>query len=163
MKKKLSHQIAIVIMKISIIPVLLLMLAMCSYANDSAGQLFLEKKITIRAEQVEIKNVFSEIENITKARFVYSPELIDASRKVSINVHKKELSKVLIKLLQPLHIGYEVINNYIILRKEEIIPAGMPQDETLAGDNEIAFIRITGKIKSFAGAPLEGVSIIVKN
>src|SRR4051794_12932404 len=119
MQKKLSHQIVLAIMKISIIPALLLMLAMCSYANDSAGQLFLEKKITLRAEQVEIKNVLAGIERITKIHFVYSPELIDASMKVSINAHKKEVSAILARLLPPLHIEYEVISNYIVLRKKE--------------------------------------------
>jgi len=162
MQKKLSHQIALAIMKISIVPGLLLMLAMCSYANDSTGQLS-EKKITLRAEQEEIKNVLAGIERITKVRFVYSPELIDASMKVTINVHKKELSEILARLLQPLHIRYEVVSNYIVLRKEEVRSAGIREDNTTAGNDEQASIKITGKIRSFAGLALEGVSIIVKN
>ena len=163
MKKRLSHQIALAVMKISIIPALLLMLAMCSYANDSAGQLFLEKKISLKVQQAEIKNVLAEIESMTNARFVYSPELIDASMKVSINVHKKEVYKVLARLLLPLHIKYEVSNNYIVLRKEDIKSAGMLQDKPAKGYTELAAIKITGKIKSFAGVALEGVNIVLKS
>ena len=59
MKKDLSHQIAIAIMKISLVPVLLLMLALCSYANDSSGQRLLDRKITIKVTDEEIRNVFT--------------------------------------------------------------------------------------------------------
>lgn len=163
MKKELSHQIALAIMKISIIPILLLMLVLCSYANNSEGQQFLEKKITIKAEGTEIKNIFSKIERITSARIVYSPELIDASTRVNINAHNRELSKILIQLLQPLHIKYEVINNYIILRRDELRPAVLSQEQETPDDNGSVVIRVNGKIRSSAGLAVEGVSVMVKN
>jgi len=117
MKKDLSRQIAIAIMKISLVPVLLLMLALCSYANDSSGQRLLDRKITLKVTDEEIRNVFIQLEKKTELRFVYSPELIGSSRKVSLDVQEKELYKVLGELLTPLDIRFEIVNNYIVLSR----------------------------------------------
>src|ERR1700744_2401985 len=117
MKKELSDQIAIAIMKISLIPALLLTFAFCSYAKDSSGQL-LDQKITLKATDEEIRNVFSELEKRTEFRFVYSPELIGSSRKVSLDVHDAAFSHVLTELLSPLDIRFEIVNNYIVLSRK---------------------------------------------
>src|SRR5579872_7516085 len=162
MKKGLSHQIAIAIMKISLVPVLLLMLALCSYANDSRGQK-LERKITLKVTDEEIRNVFTELEKKTEFRFVYSPELIGSSRKVSLDVREKELSKVLTELLNPLGIRFEVVNNYIILSRRAMTITGEFRSFGQIPDNSpYAFVKVGGRIVSSSGQPLEGVSVVVR-
>ncbi len=167
MKKELSHQIAMAIMKISIIPALLLMLAFCSYAKDSSGQKLLDKKITIKVSDEEIKKVFTELEKRTEVKFVYSPELIESSRRVSLDVQEKELYKVLSELLSPLDIRYDLMNNYIVLSRQgakTLGPSGQYHHFGEIPDNsEYAFIKVRGKITSSSGQPLEGVSVVIKN
>jgi len=162
MKKKLSHQIAIAFMKISIIPALILILAMCSYAKDGSGQKLLDTRLTLKFNQGEMKNIFAEIEKISDVRFVYSPELIESSRKVSIDAKNKELSKILSKLLSPLNIKYEVINNYIILRKvgESADPVQTMSSAVIPVT--VPTIKIKGKIRTSSGQSLEGVSVVLK-
>jgi TonB-linked SusC/RagA family outer membrane protein len=165
MKKNLSHQIAIAIMKISIIPALILVLAFCSHANDSNGQQsILDKKVTLKVNDEEIKKIFTELEKKTDAKFVYSPELIESSRKVSIDVKKKELSKILTALLFPLNIKFEIINNYVILKitteGSDVHAAALLETTE---DKSIGPIKVKGRIMSAAGQPLEGVSVVVKN
>ena len=65
MKKELFHEIAIAIMKVTIIPALLSMIALCCYANGTKGQEVLEQKISLKLQQQEIRNVFAAIEKIT--------------------------------------------------------------------------------------------------
>ena len=162
MKKGLSHQIAIAIMKISLVPVLLLMLALCSYANDSSGQK-LDQKITLKVTDEEIRNVFTELEKKTEFRFVYSPELIGSSRKVSLDVREKELSKVLTELLSPLGIRFEVVNNYIILsRRTTTITSEFRSFGQIPDNSPYAFVKVGGRITSSSGQPLEGVSVVVR-
>jgi TonB-linked SusC/RagA family outer membrane protein len=163
MKNDLSHQIAIAIMKISLIPALLLMLVLCSYASDSSGQKLLEKKVTLKLTDEKITQVFTELEKQVDIRFVYSPELIGASRKVNLDVQEKELAKVLDDLLTNLNIHYELVDNYIILSKRTAATATRWQSFGSIPDNSpYAFVKVTGRITSTTGQPLEGVSVVVK-
>jgi TonB-linked SusC/RagA family outer membrane protein len=168
MKNDLSYQIAAVIMKISMIPALILSLTLCVQAKDSRGQeKVLERKISLKATEEEIQWVFVALEKKTDVRFVYSPEVIDASRKVSIDVNNKELSKVLNKILTPLMITYEVQDKFIILKRKgeprkasAVLPA--PTDEDLAIELP-AEIRVKGQVLSATGQPLAGVSVVVRS
>ena len=161
MKKQLSRQIAIAIMKISLVPILLLMLVFCAYASDSNGQRLLDKKITLKLTDQEIRNVFSELEKQTQARFVYSPELIGASRKISVDVKDKELYKVLSEVL-PADIRYEQVNDYIVLSAKPAGPSVFPSYVMIPDNSRYAFIKVGGRIVNAAGQPLEGVSVVVK-
>ena len=161
MKKQLCRQIAIAIMKISLIPLLLLTLVFCAYAGDSSGQRLLDKRITLKVSDQEIRSVFSELEKQSQARFVYSPELIGASRRVSLDVRDKELSKVLADML-PEDIRFEQVNNYIILSKKPTTRAFYPSYVMIPDNSPYAFVKVSGKIVSATGQPLEGVSIVVK-
>ena len=162
MKKELSDQIAIAIMKISLIPALLLMLAFCSYAKDSTGQKLLDQKITLKVTDEEIRDVFTDLEKRTEFRFVYSPELIGSSRKVSLDVHDKELSRVLTELLAPLDIRYELVNSYIVLSRKGAGTRQFSSFGEIPDNSPYAFIKVKGRITSSAGQPLEGVSVVVK-
>ncbi|MBS1662487.1 MAG: STN domain-containing protein [Bacteroidetes bacterium] len=63
--------------------------------------------------------MFTALEKLTEVKFVYSPELIGASRQVSIDVQDKELQKVLSELLAPLDLRFEMVNNYVILSRKK--------------------------------------------
>ncbi|MFT3935174.1 MAG: TonB-dependent receptor [Chitinophagaceae bacterium] len=165
MKKDLSHQIAIAIMRISFIPILILVLAFCAKANDSNGQQkILDTRVTLKADDEEIKKIFTELEKRTDVKFVYSPEIIESGRRASIDVKKKELSKILSILLLPLDISYEVINNnYIILKKATSTSNVIPVVQATPEEKTIVALKIKGRILSSVGLPLEGVSVVVKN
>ena len=162
MKKGLSLQIAIAIMKISLIPALLLLLVFCSYANDSSGQKLLDKKITLKVTGWTIKEVFTELEKKTDLRFVYSPELIESSRKVDLDAQQKELYKVLTELLTPLGIRYELVSNYIVLSRPQAKTPAFRNFGEIPDNSAYAFVKVGGKIVSASGQPLEGVSVVVK-
>ena len=121
MKKNLTRSVIIAIMKLSIIPALLLFCVCFSFARTTKSQELLNKKITIKVRSEEIQTILSEIEKLSGGKFMYSPEIIHSSRKVSLNAKNEKLSDILTRLLQPLGIRYEVMNNYIILNRENDI------------------------------------------
>jgi TonB-linked SusC/RagA family outer membrane protein len=162
MKKILTRSVIIGIMKFSMIPALLLSFALCSYAKYANGQDLLLKKITLKIKSENVKNVLAEIEKVTEVKFMYSPELIQSSRKVSITAKKEEVSKVLNRLLQPLGIRYEVVNNYIILiRNKEGDSILIPEINNLFNEKDLLKI-IKGRVITEEGQPLQGVSVTLK-
>lgn len=147
--------------KLSLIPLLLQFFALCAYAGDSSGQRLLDKKITLKMSDQEMRTVFTELEKQCQARFVYSPELIGASRHVSLDVKDKELYKVLSELL-PDDIIYEQVNNYIVLSKKAAARSIYPIYVMIPDNSPYAFVKVGGKIIGSSGQPLEGVSVVVK-
>ena len=162
MKKNLTRSVVIAIMKISIIPALLFAFALSSYATNINAQDLLKKRITLKIKAEEIGNILTEIERLSGGKFMYSPEIIQSNRKVSIVARNEEVAAVLNRLLQPLGIRYEVVNNYIILsRKNDIV--GVIYQSVSATDNEITLRTIRGKVTSQNGDPLNGVSVAAKD
>src|SRR5215208_6258593 len=99
MKKILTRSVVIAIMKFSIIPALLFSIVLCSYAKDTNGQEILKKKISLNFKSQEIKTILSEIEKLSGGKFMYSPEIIQSYRKVSIVAKNEEVSAILNRLL----------------------------------------------------------------
>ncbi|HEY4107986.1 TonB-dependent receptor [Puia sp.] len=149
-------------MKISLIPALLLMLVFCSYASDSRGQKLLDKKVNLQLVDEEMRNVFTALEKQIDAKFVYSPEIIGASRKVSVEAKDKQLSKVLSDLLEALNINYELVDNYIVLSKKTGKSPGYHSYGTIPDNSPYAYVKIGGRVVNSTGQPLEGVSVVVK-
>ena len=162
MKKNLTRSVVIAIMKFSIIPALLIAFVFCSYAKETDAQDLLKKKITLRIKSEEVKNILSEIERLSGGKFMYSPEIIQSYRKVSIVAKNEEVAAILNRLLQPLGIRYEVVNNYIILsRKNDIV--GIFYQSVATTGNDAPFKVVRGKVTSQNGDPLNGVSVAAKN
>src|SRR6218665_932971 len=103
MKKKLQfHDTLFKIMRITLTQVMLLIVFIgVSWANDSKAQEILNHRLTLVIAEQSIKSVLVEIEKSTEARFIYSSNIINSARKVSINVVNKPLSEVLPILLRP--------------------------------------------------------------
>lgn len=161
MKKNLTRSVIIVIMKLSIIPALLLSFVCCAFAHHSNSQDLLNKKISIKVKSEEVQAVLSEIEKLSGGKFMYSPEIIQSSRKVSLSAKNEKVSGVLTRLLQPLGIRYEVTNNYIILNREKdivgILLAGLHLDQ-----ERLPVKVVRGNVSSPTGDPISGVSITAK-
>ena len=164
MKKSLLQTIASFIMRISIAYIFFLVTAASSYANKTNAQDVLQKKITLTYEKQEIKKVLLQIEELTKVRFVYSPEIIQSDRKVDIKVKSKKLSEVLNELLKPLGIQYEVVDDYIVLTKANalFVPDLKTGDVVMVEAAPPAERTISGTITDDKGNPLSGVSVLVK-
>jgi TonB-linked SusC/RagA family outer membrane protein len=167
-KKNPINQLLCQFMKIGLLPALLIIcFGGIIYAKPGNGEEILDKKISLVAEQKEIKNVLSEISKLAEIKFVYSPQRIPARKKVSIIAYDQRLGDVLNLLLQPLDVLYYVSGNQIVLMKKGSENTFFAKLKVQPGDKKITDIEylyknITGKVTNDKGEPLEGVSVLVK-
>ena len=158
------------IMKLSAIPVLLLLTSFCSLAKVTTAQDILAKNVTISVSNKELKSVLKEVSKMTGARFLYSREIIQSDRRVTISVKDKPLSDFLSLVLSPLHISFEVDKNgYIFLNTIATAGALSGSDGNAFEDNTsydplpvILPGKLTGKIVTEEGNPVVSANIQIK-
>jgi TonB-linked SusC/RagA family outer membrane protein len=112
---------------------------------------FGQDKISIRVKKAEIAGVLSSIEKQTNYRFLYNNNLQDIREKVSLNVKDAGLDEVLDILLQRTRLLYQVMeNNLIVIKEDPTAPVKVPD------------VVIRGKVTGEGGAPVAGASVQVK-
>jgi TonB-dependent starch-binding outer membrane protein SusC len=150
-------------MRLTLTPLLLIvLLAGLAYARPSEGQNVLVKRVTMRAEAVEIRQVLDQLARQTNVKFVYSANAIRATNPVTVQAVNQPLGDVLNQLLLPLRINYEVINDRIVLRRQ--LPGKTPAPPPASTERNVpaADRTITGHITDESGADLPGVSVVLK-
>ncbi len=139
--------------------VLMAILTSLAYAVPMNGQGILDRKVSLQAENKEIKTILAEIEKQTSVVFTYRPRLIKASRKVSFSVTDANLSEVLKQLFSP-NIAFLAVDD-----EEEIIlsPSAMIDgDESLDISSRRLEVSLSGTVSNAAGEPLPGVNVVEK-
>ncbi|WP_179197726.1 TonB-dependent receptor [Hymenobacter crusticola] len=113
-------------------------------AHPSSAQQLLDQPVTLRAKGETIKSILGKIENQTATHFLYSRELIGASRRVSVDAVDKPLADVLNDMLAPLQIRYELVKDGIILNP-------------IAADGTV-----TGRVVDAKGEGIPGVTVVLE-
>jgi TonB-linked SusC/RagA family outer membrane protein len=144
----------------------LLIFSFSSYAyyNNVATQGILDKIVSVSVEKGQLKEVFNLLKDQTGARFVYSSKTIEAGRKVSIKASQRKLGEVLEELLSPFGITFKLIKDRIILYKAETngFDNTPNTNELTLQLSAVNFQEIKGQITDDKGAPLPGVSVVIK-
>jgi TonB-linked SusC/RagA family outer membrane protein len=136
------------VMKLS---VFLLLLSLSQvFAVESYSQ---RTKISLKLENVKIKDVFKSIENQSEFYFLYSPKIIDEQKKVNIKVRNRNITDVLNELFKGTDLDYLILDRQIVISDRSLLYSAKPQAEQKT---------ITGKIVDDTGAPLPGVSVVIK-
>jgi TonB-dependent starch-binding outer membrane protein SusC len=130
----------------------------CSlYATPSSAQEILDRSVSVSASNIEITKVIAKVQKQSGVKFVFSPNSIEAERKISCNIKDKPLSEFLNQVLNPLGIGYNIVEEQVVLYALKTTSAQL-------GHNKDVYAKtITGIITNQAGEPLVGASINVKN
>lgn len=176
MKKSQSAVLLIKLMKLSFAQILFAALfTSVLYANNTRGQVYLDKPISISANEIEIKKIINEIEKQTNVLFVYSPKAIQANRRISCNISNKKLGDFLNDVFKSLNIGFSTAQNgneqivlYSITKPSatSVSPQPTAKDANLSITKEEATtyfsITITGKVVNDKGLPVAGASVTEK-
>lgn len=126
-----------------------LMLLCCLHV--SAGG-YTQDRITLNLESADLKKVLVAIEKKSSYRFLYNQALFSNRPKVDVHVTNAEITTVLNTIFSGSGIGYEMLDNKLIVLKA----AGN------TGRIEVREIRVTGRVTAENGAGLANVSVTVK-
>lgn len=132
---------ALLVMKLTV-------LMMFVFTLNVSANGFGQDKISLRVKKAEISGILRTIEQQTNYRFLYNNDLEDIHEKVSLNVKDAPISDVMNLLLQKTKLLYQLMNDNLIVIKEN---PNAPVDVTIRG-------KVTGE----GGAPLAGASVQVK-
>ena len=122
---------------------------LCSLHISAAG--YTTERVTLNLESADLKKVLTEIQRKTSYRFLYNQALISNKSKVDIHVVDAEVTSVLNSLFEGKGIGYQILDNKLIVLKPSV-----------NGQIEVREIRVTGKVTGQNGEALGGVSVTVK-
>lgn len=121
------------------------------FALNVSANGFGQNKISIRVKKAEIAGVLSSIEKQTNYRFLYNNDLEDIREKVTLNVKDAPLDQVLDLVLQKTRLLYQLMdNNLIVIKEDPNAPIRIPD------------VVVRGKVTGEGGAPLAGASVQVK-
>ena len=106
-----------------------------------------QDKITVKSKNKSLESVLKTIENQTSYRFAYSPEVVDVSQLVTVDVKTSAIEEALSDFLPQIGLTYSIIGNQIMLKQR---------------DDRIKKINIKGNVLDGDGIPLVGVVVAEK-
>jgi TonB-linked SusC/RagA family outer membrane protein len=122
----------------------------------------LDKIISIELKNVVLKEALDKIGSTAKVYFVHTNNDILLKNKVSVSAHKQTVGEVLKKILSPYALSYIVVDDRIIVRPENNVPVRQVSITPGEHTQVTTDITVKGVVTSEKGAPLAGVSIIVR-
>jgi len=143
----ICHQMRkiLIIMKLSLIIVLL------SLFSAGASVYSQNSKLKLDYKNASIREVLNAIEDQSEFRFAFSSEYLDLDKKVSVRFENESITTILDDIFKDGSVRYSINDRMIILYKNENSGKISAQPQT-----------ITGKVTDSSGAPLPGVSIVLK-
>ncbi len=113
---------------------------------------FSQDRITLKMNEAEIKKVLFAIEKKTNYRFLFSENALKKKPRVTVDAVDAPVTELLDKILSNTGVSYKILASRLVVLKE-----GMSAAEISVQD-----LRVTGKVTSSTGEPLQGVSVSVK-
>jgi hypothetical protein len=144
----------------------ILLLTGFAYAGEGYSQDLLNSTISLRLNNVTLREALHTFEQRTSLTFSYSQDFVQLDQKVSVHAKNDRLSRVLEKMFKPLQIQFELLGNQVLLKK---VPVRKPDVNTSAlpdateGVTSAAALTITGKVtanENNEGIP--GVNVVLK-
>ncbi len=120
------------------------------FADNSYSQ---NTKLTLNLNDKTVENVLNEIETQSEFYFLCNKKLVDVNRKVNVHMEDQNVDQILDQVFEGTNVDYIVIDRQIILS---------PGKYLIEVKSKLQPITITGKILDEIGAPLPGVSIMIK-
>lgn len=106
--------------------------------------------LTVQLKNATIVNVLEKIEEETEFRFFYNSTLIDTERKVSVDMKKANVFKLLDYIFKNTNVAYKVIENDILL---------VVKESDLTSQTKPL---IKGTVQDAYGEPVIGANILIK-
>ena len=118
-------------------------------AQPAFGSLNAQNVITMSFRNATVEQVLDRIEQDTDYTFLYSDQMVDRNRKVSIQVESQSLEETLQLLFAGTNIRYRIVDHQVILSGANSSVAQQTK-------------QVKGVIQDASGSPLIGANVIVK-
>ncbi|MDR0657756.1 MAG: TonB-dependent receptor [Mediterranea sp.] len=130
-----------------------LIIVIILFVSIGASAQSIDQRISIKVQQVSLKDFFKEVEKHSSFTFVYRDIILNEKQDVSIDAANKPLNEILAQVLSPKELDFHVSNKTIvIIRKEE------KEKTVLSPRTRI----VTGVIKDGYGEALIGATVRIK-
>jgi len=145
-------------MRVTVAQILLTIIFTCNlYAKEAKSQKILQKSFSISVQNVSLQKVIFSIQKKTNVKFTFSANAINAERIITYSVRDKKIIDFLEDILKQYKIGYEVLDEKIILYPlntafNNNIKASDEKNETLQKS-------LSGTVTNDKGEPLPGVTV----
>ncbi len=126
-----------------------------SFIAISAGTYSQTTQFSFNIENGTLNELFLYIEQNSEFRFAYNKSDLDDTQRISFKFEKESVEQILNKVLDTEKLSISVKNDYIIItQKENFTGNHFYYNQTVQ--------TVTGKVTDSSGAPLPGVTIVVK-
>lgn len=109
--------------------------------------------VSLKFKEAKFEKVLTEIKQQTGFTFIFSDQLVDINRRVSIDVKEMPLQEALIQLLEGTNLIPEIKNKQIYLREKRGV-------SSIASNRQAVRKQIKGSITDGNGEPIIGANII---
>lgn len=151
-----------VIMKVFILAICLTLSGLLQ-ARELKGQDLNKVYVSLQLKNSDLKAAFKKIEALTAYRFTYKSEDVAKYRNLNYAADKLSLEKVLHDLLKSTDLGFEQVDNAIIIKKftqTTVDNNSRPPSQDLPHGLALP---VKGKVTDANGSPLPGATIKIKN
>ena len=124
-----------------------------TFMHLSANVYSQSSRLSLSLKNATVRDVLKEIEDQSDYFFMYRSEEIDLSRNVDLRIENQSIDEVLNTLFAGTTVSYEIVNRQIILKNSNKSVSQYSNQQ--AG-------KVSGKITDNSGAPLPGVTILLK-
>lgn len=110
------------------------------------------QRVSVDFKNERVETVLASIKSQTGMSLVFSDQLVDVNRKVTVQLKDAALKDVLTKLLSGTDLTFEVKNNKIYFVEKKMAPQPVVKRK-----------KVTGVVKDVTGEPLIGANVIEKD
>ncbi|MDI9863395.1 TonB-dependent receptor [Flectobacillus sp. DC10W] len=164
MKNKVLFQKTILkVMRISFYQVLIAMICTTiAEAREGVAQSALNQRLSVQSNNQSVVSILHKLEKLSDVRFMYNPQIFGGDATSSISVKNETLDNVLVHLLKPLRVDYEVVGNKIILKKNMMLSTISNLETRINTTIMLGDQTVKGKVVDENGQPIPGASVIIK-
>ncbi len=124
------------------------------YLGLQAATPLFSQEISLSLKKADLEDVFKAIQGQTHYRFVYTSDQMRVSQKVTIEVHKTTLDKVMEICLQNQPLTYKLEEKLVVIRFKD--------KNAVNNLVSVPFPDVNGKVTGEDGIPIAGATIAVK-
>lgn len=121
---------------------------------SSFAETFSQGKVSMRLGETTIKEALTEFQRLTQMVVLYNDNDFKTNQKVTADFKDASVEQCLTTLLKESGMTYQMMEDYVLL-----VPKKGP-DQVV--DDEVKSVTIKGSVKDKQGAPLPGVTIVLK-